>query len=101
MSDADFRKRTRIDVRRLRYWLIEHIHLVKCRAKTRRSAAVPYMRAAWGGSSDELYRLLAIIDSNCTSESKCAQQPTSRVCAAHRMLLEQRVLNGLVFVHEQ
>jgi len=50
----------------------------------------------WPGKSTELVRLLAAIENNC----EC---PSDRrgTCAAHRMLVDQRVLNHLDYVSQQ
>ena len=53
-------------------------------------------QATWNGSEAELCTLLKVISRNCTCRH--AAQATA-ACSAHGMLLEQRVVNGLLFAH--
>jgi hypothetical protein len=54
------------------------------------------MQATWNGSQAELSALLNVITRNCTCGHPLL--PGAR-CAAHGMLLEQRVIDGLLFAH--
>jgi hypothetical protein len=54
------------------------------------------MQATWNGTENELSVLLHVIAQNCTC--RLPTQPAGG-CAAHRMLLDQRVVDGLVFAY--
>lgn len=51
--------------------------------------------AVFRGDPDQVRALLSAIDRNCTS--KCNSGVVSRDCLAHRALLDQRWLDGLLF----
>ena len=56
------------------------------------------------GSYDETLKLLAAVENSCTEPDKCQKDPAGRVtrmCAAHRALLDQRFLNGVLYVRRE
>src|SRR5687768_11941900 len=54
--------------------------------------------AVWHGSREEMQRLDASIRRHCTCATGMLGNVT-RVCSAHAMLLDQRVLDHLVYVY--
>lgn len=56
------------------------------------------------GSYKETVELLAAVELSCVEPDKCRKDNGGRVtsmCAAHRALLDQRFLNGLLWVRHK
>jgi hypothetical protein len=57
--------------------------------------------AVFHGSYSDTVDLLAAVDNSCADPEKCTKDlrgRVSHVCAAHRALLDQRFLDGLLYI---
>lgn len=54
--------------------------------------------AVWPGTDEQIKRLAAAIDHNCTCEKATIINPNPPRCPAHQMLLDQQSLNRFAFV---
>ena len=57
----------------------------------------PPPRTTWPGQTHEFHELVDIVKRNCSDPKQCAFRSFHELCGAHQMLIDQRVLDGLVF----